>query len=226
MTSQATPSVQNYTIGKGKTYFVEAVAGKVPKPWSAGLAVLLGDRVYTTEGSVYDVATAGTTGLTAPTGTGTGITDGTATIDYVARKDLGNAPKIEFTAEYDTIDHYSSMMGVKTRDLRVITNIRGGLNVTLDEITPDNLSLGLAGSLPTGTAGSQSFDILVGTTRTGILIFEGTNEVGPKYRHLWSNASFTPSKTTGVISDEFVTLELEAFVNKDGGGKFGFVQEI
>jgi hypothetical protein len=225
MTAQATPSIQNYTIGKGMTYFIPALTA-LPTQWSADLAVTTNMVLYTPAGDVFTVKTAGTTGSTAPVAGAGDITDGTATLDSVAWNTLGNCPKLEFTADYDTIDHYSSMAGIKTRDLRVITNIRGGINITLDEITPKNLAMGLIGTTPTGSVGSETFNLLAGATNNGILKFVGTNEVGPKYAYLWPNVAFTPSKTTGVITDEFVTLEMEAFVNKDASGVFGVVKQI
>ena len=50
--------------------------------WVASTAYTVGQQVNT-GGKVYQCTTAGTSGSSAPTGTGTGIADGTVTWDYV-----------------------------------------------------------------------------------------------------------------------------------------------
>lgn len=55
----------------------------IAAPWQASTAVIVGQYV-TNGGNLYVCATAGTTASTGgPTGTGTGITDGTAAWNYV-----------------------------------------------------------------------------------------------------------------------------------------------
>lgn len=227
MTAQTSPSVSNYVVGKGKVYFAAHLTSTLPVLWKTLTSYSLHDRVYLTTGEFLECSKAGTSGSSEPTVDDTPpYTDGSAEWTLVSFTMLGNCPKLEFTADYDTIDHYSSMEGIKTRDLRVLTNLRGGINLTLDEITPVNLSLGLVGTAPTGTAGSETFHLLSGTSRVGVLRFVGNNEVGPKYKYEWGNVAFTPSKSVGVISEEFQTLELEAFCNKDGRGLFGTVTQV
>lgn len=51
--------------------------------WAASTPYALLVRVYTAAGNVYQCVQAGTSGLAAPTGTGTGITDGTVKWDYL-----------------------------------------------------------------------------------------------------------------------------------------------
>ncbi len=57
--------------------------GLVSMPWAASTAVQVGQQMHN-GGNVYVVTTAGTTNSSGgPTGTGTGITDGTVTWNYV-----------------------------------------------------------------------------------------------------------------------------------------------
>lgn len=55
--------------------------------------------------------------------------------------DLGNCPAFTVTISADTLDHYSSRSGLKTRDARVITQMNCTFGVTLDEFSKENLQL-------------------------------------------------------------------------------------
>ncbi len=59
-----------------------SVAIKNPQEWAAGTAYSLGDYVASDSGKIYLATTGGTSGSSAPTGTGTGITDGSCVWDY------------------------------------------------------------------------------------------------------------------------------------------------
>lgn len=59
------------------------IQGPVSMPWAGSTAVQLGQQMHN-GGNVYVVTTAGTTNSSGgPSGTGTGITDGTVTWNYV-----------------------------------------------------------------------------------------------------------------------------------------------
>jgi len=87
------PSVLNYMVGKGKTYF---------------------DRRDS---------------------------DGNLT----GERDLGNNPTFSATPSVETLDHYSSMRGIKLKDLSINVSADMALKFTLDEINVDNLLIGLYG---------------------------------------------------------------------------------
>lgn len=62
--------------------------GLVSMPWAASTAVALNTQMHL-GGNVYIVATAGTTASSGgPTGTGSGITDGTVTWNYVGKQEM------------------------------------------------------------------------------------------------------------------------------------------
>ena len=91
-----TSSMTGVTVANwGKNYFstpnvtVSQPAGLNPTGWAATTSVSLNAYLQTAAGRIYQVTTAGTTGSTAPiidykSATITGITDGSATLTYIA----------------------------------------------------------------------------------------------------------------------------------------------
>jgi len=64
------------------------IQGLVSMPWAASTAVQVGQQMHN-GGNVYVVTTAGTTASSGgPSGTGTGITDGSVTWNYVGPVDM------------------------------------------------------------------------------------------------------------------------------------------
>src|ERR1019366_7240650 len=61
----------------------------------------------------------------------------------------GNSPQFEFMAKVTSLDHFSSMTGVKVKDFTAVTEISGSLTMVLEEFTVRNMGLALLG-LPTG----------------------------------------------------------------------------
>jgi hypothetical protein len=63
----------------------------------------------------------------------------------VAWKDLGNAIDVNITIETETLEHFTSRTGLKTRDQLVVLSIKATGAFTLEELTPENLLLFLMG---------------------------------------------------------------------------------
>lgn len=88
------------------------------------------------------------TGLTSPVVDayyiGKGIVSWKAVndIDY---RDIGNVPIFEFTPEVKTKPHYSSRLGVKTKDLEVVESKEAKVKLVMEEWTYDNMLLVLMG---------------------------------------------------------------------------------
>lgn len=59
--------------------------------------------------------------------------------------DLGNVSKFEFTPQVKLLDHYSSRLGIKVKDLSVVQEKSAKLLITMDEWTTANLQLVLMG---------------------------------------------------------------------------------
>jgi hypothetical protein len=60
-------------------------------------------------------------------------------------RDIGNVPTFEFTPNITVLTHYSSRLGVRSKDLEIIHEKQATLNMVLDEWTYDNLMLAFMG---------------------------------------------------------------------------------
>lgn len=218
-----TASVNNYTIGKGIVYIRKM--DKTPSAWAASTAYATGDWYYTAAGKLYKVTTGGTSGLTAPTGTTASTTDGTATSAYQDWVDIGNCPVFEFNPETTKLEHYSSRSGIKERDLTVITEKKGTLNITMDEWSTTNIALAVLGTT-TGTSGSSVTEIFDSTSVLAQVKLTQTNDVGKKYEWIFTTVSFTPNNAVSIIGEEFGQLQVSGDVSADASGSFGTATEI
>jgi hypothetical protein len=59
--------------------------------------------------------------------------------------DIGNVPIFEFTPEIKRVDHFSSRLGVKTKDKSVVQEKSAKVKVVMDEWTAKNLQLAVMG---------------------------------------------------------------------------------
>jgi hypothetical protein len=75
------------------------------------------------------------------------------TTDPTVFNDMGNCPEVEFTPSTDTLDHFSSREGVKTKDKTVVLSKGGELRILMEELTDNNLALLLCGSVDRSTKG-------------------------------------------------------------------------
>lgn len=137
---------------------------------------------------------------------------------------LGNAPEVEWTPNIDILDHFSSMVGVRSKDRKVVREKSATLRVVLEELTPDNLGLALMGAVTDAVAPATSptIDIFSLSEIKGRLRFVGQNDVGPRVQYDFPNVSITPSGSINLISEEYGQLEITADVLVDPlTGKFG-----
>jgi hypothetical protein len=125
---------------------------------------------------------------------------------------LGNVPSLEFTPSLETLAHFSSMEGVRSKDLEIVLEKTGELVLTLEEWTAENLGLALLGDVNLSALGGPEVDIFSANAISGELKFTATNEVGPKVDLHFFNVSFIPSGSLNPISDEFGQLEITAQV--------------
>lgn len=143
---------------------------------------------------------------------------------------LGNCSEIVGTPEVETLEHFSSMQGTKKKDLVVILEQKYSLKITMEEITPANVALMVAGTLDEDAVGGPEVEIFGSSSKSGELFFTGTNDLGPKVDAYWPNVSFTPSGDMGFISEEFNSMELTGDVlagtSEQGEfeGKFGVLK--
>jgi hypothetical protein len=144
--------------------------------------------------------------------------DGTATF-----KDMGNCPEIEFTPSTDTLDHFSSREGVKTKDKTVVLSKGGELRLLMEELTPDNLGLLVCGSVDYSTPAQPKVNIFDLNATGAEVRFYATNEVGPKWDGVFTGVDFLPSGSFQPISDEWGQLEITGQV-RTVDSTFGYFQ--
>lgn len=134
-------------------------------------------------------------------------------------RDLGNAPDFTVTPNYEFLDHESSRTGVKERDYHALIKKSGTVEITLDEITPENLAMALFGEV-TGSA----FEIMSESSIEGALTLVGTNDIGSKYTVVVNSVSFSAKSGVKFIGDAFGTVELSGEMLAVAG-VFGTVTE-
>lgn len=141
---------------------------------------------------------------------------------------LGNCPAISIEPAMETLDHFSSMAGVRLKDLSVILEKGGTLSITMEEFTAFNLSLMLAGSVDEVAVGGPEIGVFDTDAINGEFTFTSTNDIGPKFDVTLYNVSFLPSGQLDLISDEWGNLEVEAQIlaATEGAnvGKFGIIK--
>lgn len=131
------------------------------------------------------------------------------TPDGGGERDLGNAPEIEFTPTVDTLEHFSSREGVRTKDREVTLEKSAELRIVLDEITAENLALMLlSSSVYTASGAQKEFTIMPDSEIKGVVRVEGTNDIGTKIDALFPSVTFRPTAGLGLISDEWGQIEI------------------
>lgn len=134
-------------------------------------------------------------------------------------KAVGNVPELEFTPTTDTLDHFSSMGGVKSKDKTIVLTKGGELRMVMDEATADNLSLLVLGAV--NRTGPTPVIEIFGLNAVGAAVrFFATHEIGPKWDAEFLGVDFLPSGSFNPISDEFGQMEVTGQV-RTVGGSFG-----
>lgn len=128
------------------------------------------------------------------------------------RRHVGNVSQAEITLKVQTLDHYSSMTGVKTKDLTIITEKAAEIKMALEEWTPANLALALVGMETVDTAGDFEIEILSENMRFGKLELIGMNDIGPRWDYILNKVGIKPAAALAAISDQWGKIELMAEV--------------
>lgn len=128
------------------------------------------------------------------------------------RRHIGNVTAFGAEPTIETLEHYSSMAGVRTRD-RVVTLTRSAtLTMTLEEWTPENLAIAFLGEVETDSEGNT---VVLGLTQDlirGELTAEMSNDVGPRYNFFFGAVALRPAGSVGIISEEWAEIEIEGDV--------------
>lgn len=109
--------------------------------WAATTAQAVGDRVVSdTPEKIYEATTAGTTGMTAPTGTGSAIVDGTVTWRYVG---LGSA-SVDVNVQAEEAGAFAAVAGTMTVIETPVTGWKTAVNLldaTVGALVESNAAL-------------------------------------------------------------------------------------
>ena len=138
-------------------------------------------------------------------------------------RDLGNVSKFEFTSTPTRLHHYSSRVGVRFRDLSVVTQVEATVAMTMDELTAANLAMALLGTeIVTGPP--LTVDILNNAEQSGAIRFIGTNRVGAKMQIDLPSCNIAPSGALGFITTAWGEIAISCEVNGNiNTGSFGRV---
>lgn len=143
-------------------------------------------------------------------------------------RDLGNVTSMTLTPQIETLEHYTSRTGIKTRDRLIVRQQKATVKVVMEEITANNIALMVYGAIDEAAVGGPTVEIFGGLEVKGSLKFVGTNDIGPKVTMILDNVSWTPTGDLQMISDEWNNMEVEgALLPAESGprvGKFGTIQ--
>lgn len=139
--------------------------------------------------------------------------------------DLGNCTRFSFQVTPTRLDHYSSRVGVRKKDLTVVTQLDAKLTMTLEEATIRNMSM-----LVLGTAlesGETTIDIMSNPLFYAGLQFTATNAVGPQWHAVFPLVLMSPAGPFQLISEgtgSWGTIEMEGDVQfDDASGQYGWL---
>lgn len=138
------------------------------------------------------------------------------------RRHMGNCPTFEVELEITELEHFSSMEGVRTKDLTVVTEKGGTVRLVLEEFTPENLAVALLGDQSVNTEGNIEIAVFSQNLIRGRLELIGSNEVGPKINWDFPSVAFRPDAAIAGISEEWGTLEVLGDI-ESVNGSFGTV---
>jgi hypothetical protein len=137
-------------------------------------------------------------------------------------RSLGNCPSFKVTPTMEFLEHFSSMGGVKEQDDEILIQKTGQVEITLDEITLENLALVLFGTIEVGTP--DEFEIMAASAKTGLLTLTGTNDKGNQFLVTVNKVSWRPDEGVDFISEEFGVITLTGKMLKVAGS-FGTVEK-
>lgn len=150
-------------------------------------------------------------GLTANYYIGTGIVSWTPSGG--TKRDLGNCIGLAYSPTIETKEHKSFRGGAPTVDLESVASQKYNIEITLDEITAENLALFLFGEESTNSDGGLGFAIGAVTTKIGALEMVGANDQGKKFLHNLTSVQLTPSGTWQAIGEEYGNIVLRGTIS-------------
>jgi len=133
---------------------------------------------------------------------------------------VGNVPELEFSPTLETLDHFSSMEGVRSKDKTIVLEKGGTIRIVMEELVARNLAMFFLGIPDETDPFEPSIEIFGTNLVSGAVKFFGTNEVGPRWTFDFNKVDFVPSGSFNPISDEWGNLEVTGNL-ATSGGSFG-----
>uniref|UniRef100_A0A6M3X8D3 Uncharacterized protein n=1 Tax=viral metagenome TaxID=1070528 RepID=A0A6M3X8D3_9ZZZZ len=117
-------------------------------------------------------------------------------------RDLGNCPRLEVEVTEETLDHFSSRSGTRTKDKIVILETGYNVNFDLDEKSVKNLQLFIRGALTTGPTLCANTVL----NKEYVLKFKSDNPVGYNETWIFYRVKISPGGPLNLIGDEWMTM--------------------
>ncbi len=112
---------------------------------------------------------------------------------------VGNVPELEITPDVETLEHFSSMEGSKTKDEVIVLTKSGTIRMVMEEVTARNIALLMLGDVTEDSYGNPTIDLFSTTSLTTAFRFYGNNmtiesSVPAWVSRPWDRSSLTRSR--------------------------------
>lgn len=127
---------------------------------------------------------------------------------------LGNVRNCTYTPDITKKDHFSTQVGIRVKDLSVVSQLGASMRMVLDEVNNFNFGLYLLGDGDTtGSIGALTVPQL-----TGVLTMTGTNTIGPQISFT-GRVTLLPAGDMTLVadSDDWAGIPVSAEVLQDAG---------
>jgi hypothetical protein len=113
--------------------------------------------------------------------------------------DCGNITEFTFQVKPTRLDHFSSRVGVRKKDMVVVTEVAATLTIVMEEFTARNLGFAVLGASGESPPGTHTVSILSEPLIYAAFKFVSTNIVGPQWTYEFPLCLFTPSKAISLL---------------------------
>jgi hypothetical protein len=124
---------------------------------------------------------------------------------------MGNCTRFIYTPTVDKLEHFSRMAPVRIKDKTVIRQISATIQLTLEEVTEENLALFFQAD-----ANTSSLNAMTDMNQEGVLTLDGTNSVGNQL-NFNGKVSFNPAGDFDFLKEDWTEILLNADVLLDAG---------
>jgi len=139
--------------------------------------------------------------------------------------DMGNATAFSLQVQPTLLHHYSSRIGVRKKDLSVVTQLDATLQMTLEEITVRNMAMFVLGT-PLAS-GADSIFLMAQPLYYASLRFTATNVVGAEWNAVFPLVLLSPRNAFQLIAEgsgNWAGLQMQGDIQYDStSGQFGWV---